>query len=378
MKKQVICSLFVLLCGSLPLKLMAGQGSASKNHSRYSVDLSEKVIPSVVFIAVEEKFYDDSNADSLYSLYGYLHPFYEFWWPSEYAHGSGFVLSAEGYVVTCAHVVGSATHIRVVMRGSECRMYEGTIVGVDERSDVAVIKIEHETEMKFPFLALGDSNAARVGETVFAVGSPLYAENESTVTRGIISAKERNDIGMHEIEGYIQTDAVIRGGNSGGPLINEKGEVLGINSIGSYTGIAWAVPSNTIRQIPLQLIENGEVAQGFLGVELDLTKDDAFDVYYFARHDGARVIRVIPDSPADLLGIKEGDIIEEVNAYPISSAESLRNQICVLEEGTEVHLIVNRDGVRTQCSTELGSSSLSKLHSVFPTFYFFSEPKLVI
>lgn len=375
MKKQTLCALFVLLSGALSLKLVADQNS---------LNLSEKIIPSVVFIAVEETFFNDYDSNSIYSMYGYLNPFYEYFWPSkdneysEYAHGSGFIINEKGYIVTCAHVVENATHIRIVMKGAEFRMYEGKIIGVDKRSDLAVVQIVSESEAMFPFLELGDSNSAKVGDPVLAIGNPIHYENESTVTRGIISAKERTGLGMSDIEGYIQTDAAIHGGNSGGPLINVKGKVLGVNAIGSYSGLAWAVPSNTVKHISEQLIAKGKVSQGFFGIELDLTKEDAFNVFYFDSNNGARVIRVIEGSPAEQLGIEAEDIIEEVNGHLIESAEALRDQVCILEENTTIHLIVNRKGIRTLCSTKLGSSSLSEIHCVFPSLSDDEDEKLVI
>lgn len=187
--------------------------------------VAESSYPAVVFIASETNSFDQSYGTDPWFLYEYLRPFYEYFWPTQFFSGTGFIISPEGYIVTNQHVIDQGTKTFVILRYPELRVYPAKVVGSDTRLDLAVLKIEKEVE-DFPYLQFGNSDQIKSGEEVIAIGNPLGLE--FTVTKGIVSSPERNNCGLDLIEGYIQTDAALNHGNSGGPLINHHGEVIGM------------------------------------------------------------------------------------------------------------------------------------------------------
>ena len=326
----------------------------------------EELLPAVVFIAKEVNAFDQVFACSPDSYYEYLRPFYEWWWPTKYAHGSGFVISPDGYIVTNDHVVDDGTHFLVVVRAFDLKIYNAKLVGTDPRTDIAVLKIEDVNEREFPYVEFGNSQDIAIGDEVIVVGSPITME--ASVTRGIISGKNRNGCGIFDIEGYLQTDAAINGGNSGGPIFNSEGKVIGVVSWGfshymGIEGMSFGIPSSTAEKIVDQLITRGEISQGFLGVELADTFTSAFDRYFFDTNDGACISGIVIDSPADKAGLEPGDLIIAFNDIPINTPESLRNHVCVLQPDTTVHLMVDRGGEIFQFTLELGSHELSDKHA---------------
>lgn len=253
--------------------------------------------------------------------------------------GSGFIISPDGYIVTNNHVVEDADEIRVILKNEN--EFDATIEGRDPNTDLALIKIKSDTPL--PSVTLGDSDQLSVGQWVMAIGSPFGLEQ--TVTAGIISAKGRV-IGSGPYDDFLQTDASINPGNSGGPLLNMAGEVVGINTaiIASGQGIGFAIPINMARGIIDQLKAHGEVVRGWLGVHIqDLTEELA--EYYGAKNrKGALVLRVIEGDPADEAGIRDKDIITEVNGKPIESVRDLTRIIAGIPVGENAHVTVIRDG----------------------------------
>lgn len=317
------------------------------------IDISEKAISAVVFIAIEENVFNQhfvQNPDSYYAsfpfAYEFFRPLYENFWPAKYCHGSGFFIRSDGYIVTNAHVVEKATCVFVSVQGAKKRIYKANVLGKDLHTDLAVLKIETEEDEKFVSLQFGDSNKICIGEQVAAIGTPTLPELEATVTTGIISGKNRSGFCITDIEGYIQTDTSVNKGNSGGPLLNLKGEVIGIITWGFnhfFDGLNFAIPSHTASHIVEQLIKKGMVSQGFLGVELIDDKEIVFDRYQFGKNKGVRIQGIIDNTPAYHAGLQKEDCIIAINEFPIRSLESLRNYLYVLAPDTEILLKIERE-----------------------------------
>src|SRR5262245_47589875 len=241
--------------------------------------------------------------------------------------GSGFIVNAKGYILTNHHVIEDAARITVGLQSGE--KYRGTVIGVDPETDVAVIKIDAPKDL--PTVTLGDSNAAQVGDWVLAVGSPFGLDQ--TVTAGIISKKERETPSFSAFQRFLQTDAAINRGNSGGPLVNMQGEVIGMNSqiatsTGDYNGIGFALPANETSIVYKQIVAEGKVRRGFLGITLESVKEEFAKVYGLPEAKGAIVMEVAPlkdgqPTPAAKAGIQSGDIITELNGQPVQSAQDL-------------------------------------------------------
>jgi serine protease Do len=265
--------------------------------------------------------------------------------------GSGFIVDGkEGYILTNNHVVGDADKITVTLLDG--RAFEASLLGKDPTFDLAVVRVKADN---LPSLELGDSDAAEVGEWVLAIGNPHGFEN--SVTAGIISAKNRT---LHAADvnfrGFLQTDAAINPGNSGGPLIDMKGRVIGINTaIVPYAqGLGFAVPVNMAKQIMSDLIENGEVRRGMLGIMLqDL--DAAFaETYKVPAERGAVVAQVVPGSPAEKAGLKRGDVIFSIDGNDMSKASDVVFYVRSKLAGDKVSLEIYRDSKKRTVKVELG------------------------
>jgi serine protease Do len=253
--------------------------------------------------------------------------------------GSGFILSADGYVMTNAHVVEDADEVIVTL--TDKREFKAKTIGLDKRTDVAVVKIE---ATGLPFVKTGDVNKLRVGEWVLAIGSPFGLE--SSVTAGIVSAKQR-DTG--DYLPLIQTDVAINPGNSGGPLINMRGEVVGINSqiysrSGGYMGISFAIPIDEALRVSEQLRTAGRVTRGRIGVSIDQVSRDVAESIGLGRAMGALVRSVESGSPADKAGIEAGDIITKFNGNNIERANDLQRMVGNTKPGTRATVTVFRKG----------------------------------
>ncbi len=267
--------------------------------------------------------------------------------PREYKSrglGSGVIVDGQGHILTNNHVVEDADELRVHL--ADGRSVEATVVGTDPKSDLAVIAID--TDDITP-ADLASDQELRVGRWVLAVGSPFGLEQ--TVTAGIISASGRVGIGIADYEDLIQTDAAINRGNSGGPLINLEGEVVGINTAiisptGGNQGIGFAIPIGMARKVMDSLIERGEVVRGWLGVWIQSLTPDLAATFEYERDYGALVGDVIADGPAADAGLRSGDIIMEIDGEKIDDASVLRNQVAATDPGTTVAVTVWRDGRR--------------------------------
>ncbi len=271
--------------------------------------------------------------------------------------GSGFIISADGYVLTNAHVVDGADDVYVKM--TDKREFKAKVIGSDKGSDVALLKIEGGNNL--PRLTLGDSDKIRVGEWVIAIGSPFDLDN--TVTAGIISAKAR-DTG--DYLPLIQTDVAVNPGNSGGPLINMRGEVVGINSqiysrSGGYMGISFAVPIHEAMRVVDQLKTSGKVMRGRIGVQIaDVTKDVA-ESLGLPKAQGAQVQRVDTDSPAEKGGIKAGDIIVKFNGVLIEKSSDLRRLVGNTKPSSRSVVTVWRNGANRDLSLTIAEMEQEKI-----------------
>jgi len=255
--------------------------------------------------------------------------------------GSGFIVDPKGYILTNQHVVEGATRITVRLQSGE--LMRGRVVGEDDETDLAVVKVE--TARDLPTVKLGNSDEAQVGDWVLAVGSPFGLDQ--TVTAGIISTRERTTPVSSSFQRFLQTDAAINRGNSGGPLVNMRGEVIGINSqiatsTGDYNGIGFALPSNEASFVYSQLVSGGRVKRGYLGVLLDSVKAEFARVYGMKDAKGA-IITDVREGPARAAGIQVNDIIVEFNAKPIANSQDLINRVASTPVGETVQLTFLRD-----------------------------------
>ena len=270
--------------------------------------------------------------------------------------GSGVIVSPDGYILTNNHVVEGADELKVLL--SDERELIAKVIGADPKTDIAVIKIEAE---KLPVVTLADSDNIRVGDVVFAVGNPLGVGQ--TVTMGIVSAKGRSVGILEEVAGYesfIQTDAAINMGNSGGALVDAKGRLVGINSAilspsRGNIGIGFAVPTNLASTVMHGLVETGSVSRGYLGVASEtLSADHAEALGLDRKTKGVMVTDVYPGTPAETAGLKRGDVILSINGKPVSSLRDLRVLIAQTAPGSKVKLKLLRDGKDRQVDVALG------------------------
>ena len=267
--------------------------------------------------------------------------------------GTGFVITPDGYIVTNNHVIEDVDKIEVHFEGGE--KLEATVVGVDPRTDVALIKVDPEIDL--PSLRLGDSDAIRAGDWVVAIGNPFGLAH--TVTAGIVSARHRTinmDPDARRFDDFIQTDAAINPGNSGGPLINLAGEVIGINTAINPRAntIGFAVPINIAKQILPQLRTSGYYSRGWLGVYLQPVTDEMVDILGLDRAGGGLVSKVEPGSPADEGGLQSGDVIIEFDGQKIDDVDALQERVGDSPAGKKVELVVLRKGKRKSLDVELG------------------------
>ena len=308
-------------------------------------DLAEKLMPSVVNISTTQTVVTNSNPFPFTFPPGspFEDMFKEYGAPQERkssALGSGFIIDEEGLVVTNNHVIQDAEDIVVIVNGNQD--YKATVVGADPLSDIAVLKLE--TKEKFIPVQFGDSDKARIGDWVIAIGNPFGLGG--TVTSGIISARNRS-IGLSRYEDYIQTDASINSGNSGGPLFDMNGDVIGINTAilgrSGSVGIGFSIPSNSAKIVIDQLIEFGETKRGWLGVRIQDVTQEIADVEELNEPKGALVASVAKDSPSDKAGIKAGDIILEFNETAIQQMKELPAIVAKTKVGKKVKVKIWRN-----------------------------------
>ncbi len=332
----------------------------ARNLSSIFERVADSITPSVVNITAAKKIKvkrrggpnrNDPALDPFRDYFG--NDIFERFFPDQQeggsaqpAFGTGVIINTEGHILTNNHVVGEADDITV--RLHDQRTFKAEVVGRDERTDIAVIKI-----IKAPKLVaatIGDSDKLKIGEWVIASGNPFGLDN--TITAGIVSAKGRSIVGGNQYEDFIQTDAAINPGNSGGPLVNLEGEVIGINTAifsrsGGYMGIGFAIPINMARQVFESLISNGKVVRGWLGVGIQNLSEELSKSFKYPTAEGALVGHVESKGPADKAGIKQGDIITSLNNEPMRNINQLRNYVAALKPGKSIPVEIFRDGKKS-------------------------------
>ncbi len=340
-----------------------------RDFNRAFVQIAKKVNPTVVTVFTEKvykvrgfggsPFFNSPFEDFFQDFFGQRRPRDRRQQPREQEYrqqglGSGVIVSTDGYILTNNHVIDDADTIYV--RLMDNRTVSAKVIGADPKTDIAVIKIE---EKDLPAIKLGDSDKLEVGEWVMAIGSPMSPNLAHTVTSGIVSAKSRSNVGLADYEDFIQTDAAINPGNSGGALINLEGELVGINTAivtrsGGFQGIGFAVPINLAKYVMNSLIKYGKVERGFLGVYIQDIDENMARAMGLPGTDGALVSQVGEDGPAKEAGIKDGDVILELNGEKIKNSSHLRNQVAATAPGTKVKLKIWRDGKEKTITVKLG------------------------
>ncbi|MCK4502010.1 MAG: DegQ family serine endoprotease [Desulfuromonadales bacterium] len=332
--------------------------------------VAKEVSPAVVFIRVEKEVKQRRMGADLFGGQQFGNEFFRHFFGEQpqlkqpknaprqrqSGQGSGFIISADGYIMTNNHVVGEADKVTVqLLDGSE---YSAKIVGTDPPTDVALIKID--TDEDLPFLPLGNSDKLEVGDWVLAFGNPFGLSH--TLTAGIVSAKGRSGIGITDYENFIQTDAAINPGNSGGPLVNIDGEVVGMNTAiftrsGGYMGIGFAIPINMAKGIKQQLVNHGGVTRGQLGVMIQELTNELAESFGIGQRQGILISQVMPDSSADQAGLEQGDILLKLNGNEIGNIAEFRNQIAMTSPGTKVKFLVLRNGKKIKVNATIGTKA---------------------
>ncbi len=357
--------LFLSLLLTLATGTVAAQGSTLPDFA----DLAERQGPVVVNISTTQiirgnrmglpqlPFDENDPAFELFKRFIPRHPNI----PRDFENkslGSGFIVSADGYILTNAHVVDSADE--VVVKLTDKREFKAKVIGADKRTDIAIIKIEAGG---LPVAKLGDPTKLRVGEWVAAIGSPFGFEN--TVTAGIVSAKGRS-LPQENYVPFIQTDVAINPGNSGGPLFNMKGEVVAINSqifsrSGGYQGIAFAIPIDVAMEIQSQLRSGGKVSRGRLGVVIQEVTRELADSFGLAKPNGALVTTVEKGSPAEKAGIEAGDVILKFDGKPVLSSSDLPRMVASTKPGSRSAVQVWHRGSAKELTITVGELADEKM-----------------
>jgi serine protease Do len=343
-------------------KVQAGMDQAADLSSAFRY-VAGKLKPSVVSIQTRTEVRVEGRSGRSRPSFPGLPPEFERFFDRDFfedlprgpmrqeGQGTGVIVSADGLIVTNNHVVRNAQTINVVTH--DRKTYTAKVVGADPKTDIAVIRIDANglTPAK-----LGDSDAAEVGDWVVAIGSPFGLAQ--TVTAGIVSAKGRS-LSITDYEDFIQTDAAINPGNSGGPLVNLKGEIIGINTAiasrsGAYNGVGFAIPSNIVQSVVKSLTTNGGVVRrGMIGAGIQDLDEGLAKSFNYTGQGGALIAQVMPNSPAEKAGLKEGDIVTKFNGKAIESSSQLRSAVATSEPGKKVELEVFRDGKSMDVSVTL-------------------------
>ena len=308
---------------------------------------AEHAVEAVVYVKVTIKPQQQQQQQ--------IDPFFRFFFGDEYGYGnrerqgsgSGVIIRQDGYIVTNNHVVSGATTIEVTLNNN--KTYEATVIGTDPATDVALIKID---ATGLPVLQFADSDKLRLGEWVLAIGSPLGEELRSTITAGIVSAKGRsmpNTNREFKIESFIQTDAAVNPGNSGGALVNKEGELVGINTAivsttGSYTGYSFAVPSNIVKKVVSDLIDFGSVKRAMLGITGGTVTEEISKKMKLSSPEGVYVSEVVKGGAADKAGVKAEDIIVSIDGSKIATMPELQAKVNSFHPGDRSTVRVLRDG----------------------------------
>lgn len=342
-----------------PVYCNPAEESLAQQTAKDFTAVAKKAIPAVVSIKIKgkQKLSSYDSQDSFNEEF--LRRFFSLPRQAEEeaisGQASGFIVSADGYLLTNSHVVKEASEILITL--NDGRNFPAKVIGQDPNSDIAVIKID---ATQLPYLQFGNSDELEIGQWAIAIGNPFGLQASLTV--GVVSAKGRNNLDLTNWEDFIQTDAAINRGNSGGPLLNIDGKVIGMNAAivtnggaGGYMGIGFAIPSSMLQHITKQLIDTGVVTRGFIGVTLQAIDHDLAQAFGISEVSGAVVAEVAKNSPAEKAGLKQGDIIQFYNKLPVHNIATLRNAIAIMNPGTRIVLSVLRNGKTLEIPVEIGS-----------------------
>lgn len=324
--------------------------------------IAKDTIPAVVYLKTErdENFQEDVDTnifqDDLFRRF--FAPHFKSPQKQQISGGSGFIISSDGYILTNYHVIKDATKIVVGLQDNEKRELPAVFIGKDAHTDVAIIKID-ATDL--PYLTFGNSETAQIGDWVIAIGNPF--QFDATVTAGIISAKGRQNLHIIDMEDFIQTDAAMNPGSSGGPLIDLNGSVIGMNTAifslsGYYMGVGFAIPSNILSAITTQLIETGNVARGFLGISLQPMNKELAKAFGLDQDGGVVITEVLKESPAEKAGLQQGDIVLKVNDQRIQSAYSFKNLIRLMVPDQIITISLQRKNKILMLPVILGNADI--------------------
>jgi len=364
---KTIKRFFLTICVISTFVFTAGYSdSGTKELEKLSqgfIEVGKKAIPAVVFIKATTNVQAQSNKspkdynDPMDYFNERFRQFFEDPGP-RVSGGSGFIATKDGYIITNNHVVKDADEITVVLNNGD--EYPAKVIGKDPRTDVAVIKIDAKD---LPYLTFGDSDQLDIGQIVIAIGYPFALQ--ATLTTGVVSGKGRQNLHINDLEDFIQTDAAINFGNSGGPLTNLKGEVIGINSaiLSRGTGIGFAIPSTWAKHIMEQIIGSGTVKRGYIGISMQEIDKEMAEAFNLDKTDGVLIAEVMKNSAGEKAGLQEGDVIIEYNNKPIKSIGNFRNEISLLEPGKKVDLTILRKGKKQKITLELGQHPVEFLSS---------------
>jgi serine protease Do len=364
-RKAVRLALATVLAASAAVAIAPASASAEPQGGY--APLVKKVSPAVVYIEVTERgpaatpFPQGFPFQQFYQQFGIPTPGQNGQNGNQQAQnrpvlhgvGSGFIISPQGLIVTNNHVVAGATKVKVTLEDG--RSFTAKVLGTDPVTDVALLKVKSATAL--PYVQFGSSKTMQVGNDVMAVGNPFGLGG--TVTTGIISAKAR-DIGSGPYDNFLQTDAAINKGNSGGPLFNDAGKVIGMNTAiispsGGSVGIGFAVPSDVVQNVVAQLEHGGKVAHGWLGVEIRRVTPDVASALGMPKPEGAMVAAVNAGSPASKAGLKQGDIITAFAGTDIKHLNDLPRVVAMTKPNTQAKLDILRAGKKMQLTIDVGT-----------------------
>lgn len=339
-----------------PVNVPMDESSVSRDtlpHGSYA-PVVKKVTPAVVKIVTTTRVNESMNQDQ---MPGFDDPFWRRFFGDQshrgfpngqqspqiqHGLGSGVIVTKDGFILTNNHVVDGAKEVKVTLQDG--REFTAKVIGRDPKSDVAVVKIEAKD---LPTVPLADSEKVEIGDVVLAIGNPFGIGQ--TVTSGIVSAKDRGNMGIEDYEDFIQTDAAINPGNSGGALVDIDGRLIGINTAilsrsGGNQGVGFAIPSDLARTVMESLIKNGHVTRGYLGVMIQNVTPDLASEFKLKDNKGALISDVVPNGPADKAGLKNGDVVTEFNGHPVTDSRRLQLSVAEIAPGTSISMQILRDG----------------------------------